>query len=212
MKYLIVSLFFFSLTALAQNDEKSQELLNKMSKEIKSLSSFYMEFSFTMKNAATGEDTKESGKGYVKGDKFNASLGDNEIISNGNKIWTVVKEENVTYESAADDEDEESINPKRLMTIWESGFKNKYVKQDKLNGKAVHVINLFPTNPGEVQYHTITLYIDVASSELSKAIMKTKDGTTMSYEIVSFKKNPEIVASKFVYDTKKYPGYKLIRD
>jgi len=212
MKYLIVSLFFFSLTALAQNDEKSQELLNKMSKEIKSLSSFYMEFSFTMKNAATGEDTKESGKGYVKGDKFNASLGDNEIISNGIKIWTVVKEENVTYESAADDEDEESINPKRLMTIWESGFKNKYVKQDKLNGKAVHVINLFPTNPGEVQYHTITLYIDVASSELSKAIMKTKDGTTMSYEIVSFKKNPEIVASKFVYDTKKYPGYKLIRD
>jgi len=212
MKYLIVSLFFFSLTALAQNDEKSQELLNKMSKEIKSLSSFYMEFSFTMKNAATGEDTKESGKGYVKGDKFNASLGDNEIISNGIKIWTVVKEENVTYESAADDEDEESINPIRLMTIWESGFKNKYVKQDKLNGKAVHVINLFPTNPGEVQYHTITLYIDVASSELSKAIMKTKDGTTMSYEIVSFKKNPEIVASKFVYDTKKYPGYKLIRD
>ena len=212
MKYLIVSLIFFSLTALAQNDEKSQELLNKMSKEIKSLSSFYMEFSFTMKNAATGEDTKESGKGYVKGDKFNASLGDNEIISNGIKIWTVVKEENVTYESAADDEDEESINPKRLMTIWESGFKNKYVKQDKLNGKAVHVINLFPTNPGEVQYNTITLYIDVASSELSKAIMKTKDGTTMSYEIVSFKKNPEIAASKFVYDTKKYPGYKLIRD
>ena len=130
MKYLIVSLIFFSLTALAQNDEKSQELLNKMSKEIKSLSSFYMEFSFTMKNAATGEDTKESGKGYVKGDKFNASLGDNEIISNGIKIWTVVKEENVTYESAADDEDEESINPKRLMTIWESGFKNKYVSNN----------------------------------------------------------------------------------
>jgi outer membrane lipoprotein-sorting protein len=212
MKYLIVSLFFFSLTALAQNDEKSQELLNKMSKEIKSLSSFYLEFSFAMKNASTGEDSKENGKGYVQGDKFNASLGDNEIISNGIKIWTVVKEENVTYESAADDEDEESINPKRLMTIWESGFKNNYVKQDKLNGKAVHVINLFPTNPGEVQYHTITLYIDVASSELSKAIMKTKDGTTMSYEIENFKKNPEIAASKFVYDAKKYPGYKLIRD
>lgn len=212
MKYLVLSILFLSLSAFAQNDEKSQQLLNKMSKEIKSLGSFYMEFSFSMKNASTGEDSKESGKGYVQGDKFNATLGDNEIISNGLKIWTIVKEENVTYESSADDDDDESINPKRLMTIWESGFKNKYVKEDKLNGKAVHMINLFPTNPGEVQYHTITLYIDVATSELTKAIMKTKDGTTMSYEISTFKKNPEIPASKFVYDAKKYPGYKLIRD
>ena len=183
-----------------------------MSKEIKSLGSFYMEFSFSMKNASTGEDSKESGKGYVQGDKFNATLGDNEITSNGMKIWTIVKEENVAYESSADDDDDESINPKRLMTIWESGFKNKYIKEDKLNGKTVHMINLFPTNPGEVQYHTITLYIDAATSELTKAIMKTKDGTTMAYEITSFKKNPEIAASKFVYDAKKYPGYKLIRD
>lgn len=211
MKYLVLSLLFLSLSAFAQNDEKSQQLLNKMSKEIKSLGSFYLEFSFSMKNASTGEDSKESGKGFVQGDKFNAVLGGNEIISNGMKIWTIVKEENVTYESAADDDDE-SINPKRLMTIWESGFKNKYVKEDKLNGKTVHMINLFPTKPGEVQYHTITLYIDAATSELTKAIMKTKDGTTMSYEITSFKKNPEIPASKFVYDAKKYPGYKLIRD
>ena len=212
MKYLVLSILFLSLSAFAQNDEKSQQLLNKMSKEIKSLGSFYMEFSFSMKNASTGEDSKESGKGYVQGDKFNATLGDNEIISNGMKIWTIVKEENVAYESSADDDDDESINPKRLMTIWESGFKNKYVKEDKLNGKTVHMINLFPTNPGEVQYHTITLYIDAATSELTKAIMKTKDGTTMAYEITSFKKNPEIAAYKFVYDAKKYPGYKLIRD
>ena len=212
MKNILFLLMLISTLAYGQKDEKAEAILSKMSSEIKDLKSFSLKFSFAMKNAATGENSTEIGMGYVQGEKFNAVLGENEILSNGIKIWTIVKEENVTYESAADEEDEESINPKKLMTIWESGFKNKYVKEESLNGKLVHVINLFPKNPDDVQYHTIILYIDSKNSELTKAIMKTKDGTTMTYEIKEFKKNIEIPASKFVYDAKNYPGYKLIRD
>lgn len=212
MKYLFLIGVLLSFSVGAQSDEKSDEILNKMSKEIKALNSFSIDFTFSMKNSTTGENTKESGKGLVKGDKFYATLGDNEIISNGVKIWTIVKEENVTYESDADDDDEESINPKKLMTIWESGFKSKYVKEDKIGTASVHVINLFPKKAGEAQYHTITLYVDIKSNEMIKGVMKMKDGTTMSYEITKFEKNSEAPASKFVYDPKKYPGYKLIRD
>jgi outer membrane lipoprotein-sorting protein len=98
------------------------------------------------------------------------------------------------------------------MTIWESGFKNKYEKEDKLNNEAVHVINLYPKNPGKVEYHTITLYISKATNELKKAVMKTKDGTTMTYTLTKFTSNPTVEDSKFVFDIKKYPGYTLIKD
>lgn len=201
-----------SSTLFAQNDEKSEKILNSMSSEIKNLNSFYLEFEIHVKNATTGEDSKQKGTGYVKDDKYYATLGQNILISNAQKNWTVVKEEKVTYQSDASEEDEESINPKKLMTIWETGFKNKYNKQETLNGEKVHVINLFPTNPGEVSYHTIILYIGVDSNQLKKAIMKTKDGSTMTYSIEKFEKNKDIPDSKFVYNPQKFPGFKLIRD
>jgi outer membrane lipoprotein-sorting protein len=212
MKYLMIFIVLATGTLFAQNDEKSEKILNGMSSDIKKLNSFYVEFEMRVKNVTTGEDSKQNGTGYVKGDKYFATLGQNILISNGQKNWTVVKEEKVTYQSDASEEDEESINPKKLMTIWETGFKNKYSKQETLNGKSVHVINLFPTDPGEVSYHTIILYIGVDDNELKRALMKTKDGSIMTYTIDKFEKNKDIPDSKFVYNPQKFPGFKLIRD
>jgi outer membrane lipoprotein-sorting protein len=134
------------------------------------------------------------------------------MICNGVKTWTIVKDERSVYESDASADDEESINPKRLMTIWETGFKNKYDHEDKLNGEAVHVINLYPKVPSKAEYHTIVLYISKTGNELLKASMKAKDGTTMTYVVTKFTANPDIDDAKFVFDKKKYPGYPVIKD
>ena len=211
MRILFTLFILVSFTSYGQ-DAKSQGILDKLSTKMKSQKSFYIEFSANIKNATSGTNESETGKGWVKGSKFYASYGENTIISNGVKTWTIVKEEKSVYETDANENDEESMNPKKLMTIWESGFKNKYEKEDKLNNEAVHVINLFPKNPAKVDYHTITVYISKTSNELKKAVMKSKDGTTMTYSLSKFTSNPEIEDTKFVFDLKKYPGYNLIKD
>jgi outer membrane lipoprotein-sorting protein len=211
MKILFTLFTLVALTSFGQ-DAKSQGILDKLSTKMKSQKSFYIEFSANIKNTTSGTNESETGKGWVKGSKFYASYGENTIISNGVKTWTIVKEEKSVYETDANESDEESMNPKKLMTIWESGFKNKYEKEDKLNNEAVHVINLFPKNPAKVDYHTITVYISKTSNELKKAVMKSKDGTTMTYSLSKFTSNPEIEDTKFVFDLKKYPGYNLIKD
>ncbi|TNE71929.1 MAG: outer membrane lipoprotein carrier protein LolA [Bacteroidetes bacterium] len=207
---LLLSLIF-GLQSFAQ-DEKAQPILDKLSAKMKSQNSFYVEFSANIKNSSLGTEENETGKGWVKGDKYYASFGENTIISNGVKTWTIVKEEKSVYETDADEDDEESINPKKLMTIWESGFKNKYGKETTLGSETVHVIYLYPKNAGAVEYHTIVLYISKTSNELKKVVMKMKDGTVMTYKLTKFEANPEISDSKFVFDVKKYPGYTVIRD
>jgi outer membrane lipoprotein-sorting protein len=211
MRALLIIFSFLSFLTFSQ-DPKSQGVLDKLSSKMKAQKTFYIEFSATIKNNATGRSESENGKGWVKGDKFYASYGENTIISNGIKTWTIVKDEKSVYESDANEKDDESMNPKKLMTIWETGFKNKYEKEDKLNDEAVHVINLYPKNPGKVEYHTIVLYVAKSNSELKKAVMKAKDGTVMSYTLSKFQSNPPIDDSKFVFDMKKYPGYALIKD
>jgi outer membrane lipoprotein-sorting protein len=193
-------------------DAKSQGILDKLSTKMKGLKSFYIEFSANIKNTDSGQNDNETGKGWVKGNKFYASYGENTIISNGVKTWTVIKEEKSVYESDASEDDEESMNPKKLMTIWETGFKNKFDKEDKLSGETVSVISLFPKTPSKSDFHTIILYIGKADNELKKAIMKTKDGTTMTYSLTKFTTNPDVDDAKFVFDKKKFPGYPVIKD
>ena len=193
-------------------DAKSQGILDKLSTKMKGLKSFYIEFSANIKNTDSGQNENETGKGWVKGNKFYASYGENTIISNGVKTWTVIKEEKSVYESDASEDDEESMNPKKLMTIWETGFKNKFDKEDKFGGETVSVISLFPKTPSKSDFHTIVLYIGKADNELKKAVMKTKDGTTMTYSLTKFTTNPDVDDAKFVFDKKKFPGYPVIKD
>jgi outer membrane lipoprotein-sorting protein len=211
MKYLFLIIALISFNSFGQ-DAKAQAILDKLSTKMKNQNSFYVEFSANIKNGSSGTNESETGKGWVKGNKFYASYGDNTIISNGLKTWTVVKEEKSVYETDASADDEESMNPKKLMTIWETGFKNRYDKLETIGGVACHIIYLYPKNASKSDYHTVILYISKEDNELKKAIMKTKDGTTMTYSLSKFQSNPSVEDSKFVYDAKKYPGYTLIRD
>lgn len=211
MKLFLITLSLISFTVFGQ-DAKSQGILDKVSTKMKEYKSFYVEFSSTVKNTASGVNESAIGKGWVKGSKFYASYGDNTIISNGTKNWTVVKEEKSVYETDASSKDSDAINPKKLMTIWETGFKNKYDKEETLGGVKVHVINLYPKNPAKADYHTIILYISKDDLEMKKAIMKSKDGTVMTYSLSKFTANAAVEDTKFVFDIKKYPGYTLIKD
>jgi len=212
MKFITTSLLFCLLAInICAQTSKSQSILNSLSSSMKNMSTFYVEFNANIKNAATGVNDSEKGKGWVKGNKFFASYGPMTLLSNGYKTWTIISEEKSVYESEYSD-DEESMNPKKLMTIWESGFKNKYVKIDSFNGANVHVINLHPTDPENADYHTIILYISEKTNELKKAVMKANDGTIMSYHLTKFESNKPISDSKFNFDKSKYPGYAVIRD
>jgi outer membrane lipoprotein-sorting protein len=217
MKSLLFAFCLLTVSSFSQEskeikDAKSQGILDKLSAKMKGLKSFYIEFNANIKNASTGANETSTGKGWVKDQKFCASYGDNTIISNGLKTWTIVKEEKSVYESDANDKDSEAINPKKLLTIWETGFKNKYEKEETLNGETVHVIYLYPKSPSKAEYHTIILYISKASNEMKKAILKSKNGTTMTYSLTKFTPNESIEDTKFVFDSKKYPGYQIIRD
>ena len=217
MKHLLIACLLLSFTGISQQkdndkDVKAQGILDKLSNKMKALKSFQIEFSASIKNQSSGANDSEIGKGWVKGDKYCASYGDKTIISNGIKTWTVIKEDKSVYQSDVSPKDGDMLNPKKLMTIWETGFKNKYEKEEVLNGEKVHVIYLYPKDPKKVDYHTIILYISKDGLELKKTIVKTKDGSVMTYSLNKLTENLAIEDAKFVIDMKKYPGYHLVKD
>ena len=211
MKLFFSFLILLLVSNLFGQDTKSQAILDKLSLKMKSYKTFYIEFSALIKNTTSGQNDNEIGKGWVKGDKYFANYNDNTIISNGVTTWSIVKEDKSVYEADSDD-GEESLNPKKLMTIWENDFKNKYTKEGKLNNELVHVINLTPKQLDKSDYSSIVLYISKSKNELKKVIMKLKDNTTMTFSLTKLTVNINIDDTKFIFDIKKYPGFSVIKD
>lgn len=211
MKQILFILAVFASTFSFSQDEKADKILSTFSNKVKSAATFYVEFSANIKNASTGANDNNTGKGWVKADKYFASYGDITRLSNGKKSWTIIKEEKSVYISN-EDNDSESINPKKLMTMWDTGFKSKYEKETKIGEETVHLINLYPKNPKSADYHTIVLYISKSTNELKKAILKGKDGTVMTYTVTKLQFNVDAPDSKFVFDKSKFPGYQIIED
>jgi outer membrane lipoprotein-sorting protein len=211
MKLFFSFLILLLVSNLFGQDTKSQAILDKLSLKMKSYKTFYIEFSALIKNTTSGQNDNTIGKGWVKGDKYFANYNDNTIISNGVTTWSIVKEDKSVYEADSDDSDE-SLNPKKLMTIWENDFKNKYTKEGKLNNELVHVINLTPKQLDKSDYSSIVLYISKSKNELKKVIMKLKDNTTMTFSLTKLTVNINIDDTKFIFDIKKYPGFSVIKD
>ena len=106
MKILSTLIAILTLSSFSFGQTSSQTILDKLSKKMKSHNSFYVEFSANTKNTDTGTNSTETGKGWVKGNKFYASMGEIAVVSNGMKTWTIVKEEKSVYESDSDEDED----------------------------------------------------------------------------------------------------------
>ncbi len=91
---LILVLFFTVQAVLAQKDPKALEVLNAMSDKYKSIPAYKANFEYTLNNANEGVNENMQGEIVVKGEKFRLKLGGQEIINNGQTVWTYLAEAN----------------------------------------------------------------------------------------------------------------------
>lgn len=207
MRVLAIICILFVGSAFAQQD-KSKSILEDLGNKIKGYNSFYLEFKSVVKNADAGINETIEGKGWVKGDRFYASYGANTVISNGVKNWIISATDKTVYISYVDNNSDDAINPKNLMTIWEKDVKSKYIKEEK----GMHLIHLYPLVPSKKDFHTILLKVGVTSKDLNHVEVRMKDGTRMFYDIIKITPNVDVADSKFIYNKKDYPGYEEIED
>ncbi len=199
----ILMAILFLGTGFAQ-DSKAKEILDKVSSKTNAYKSIAISFKMTI--SGQGDPITESGKAYLKGDKYKIELHDQDIYCDGTTITTHLKEDAECYTgSVADSEEDGMLSPNKLLTVWEEGYKYKYIKETTFKGIAVHHINIFPKDPAKSKFHTIILKIDKEKLEVVSVFVKGKDGMNMKYILTKFEKNVEISDSKFVFDRLKHP-------
>ena len=118
---------------------------------MKSYKTIAIDFKMTVKG--TRNETT-SGNAGIKDEKYFFHTDQEKTWNNGVNHWSLEDGDDICYKSEVV-EGEDAINPKEILTIWEKGFKYKYLEAtDK-----AHKIKLFPMNPTKSKYHTVTLLL-----------------------------------------------------
>lgn len=206
---LIACVVFSGLKAqkskLAQ-DPEAKKILDKLSAKTKSHKSIRIKFSYTIENLR--EDFSETHKGYafMKGEKYKLLIPGTEIFSDGKNVWRYLKDAEEITISKPEKEDETISNPAKLFTIYESGFKYKYLGKETVNNEKFDLVDLFPEKPGKKDYSRIRLRINKSMNTISTIKTFGKTGNNFTVNVLEFKPDVQISDNLFTFDKKKYPS------
>jgi outer membrane lipoprotein carrier protein len=193
------------LNSAAQDDPKAKGILDDLSKTTKAYKTITADYAYTMFNKEKKQTDKLTGKVQVKGSKFKLVIPGNIIVCDGKTIWSHNKDAAEVTIKNFDATNEDQVNPSKIFTLYETGYKYKYDKEEKVGAIICHVIDLFPAiKPEKKKFHTIKLYVDKVKKQVVQLKMLMKDGGTQVYEIKSFKPNTEIPDATFTFDTKPF--------
>jgi outer membrane lipoprotein-sorting protein len=201
---IIITLCIIAQLSYAQVDAKAKGILDQVSAKTKAYKTIRTEVTYTLTNKKDGVSSNKTLKVWLKGSKYRIDTGDQLIISDGKSVWKYIKGETEVELSEPDPADD-GITPNNMFSIYEKGFKYKFVKEEVKGGKTTYIIDLFPLKPKEKDYTAIKVFIDKATMRIIRAEMSGKNGSTYSYSIKTFTPNETLGDDLFIFDKVKYP-------
>ena len=213
MKKILIALIVLGtvgFTANAQTDAKAKEILAAVSKKYRSYDVVKTDFTFTLNNAKAKVKETQQGTLYVKANanKYKVAMTNQDLISDGKVQWTYLKNDQEVQISNVDNSGD-AINPAKIFTIYEKGFKYAYTGESKVGAKVYQIIDLTPTDTKKAVFK-VRLSIDKVSKQIANVVIFEKNGNTYTYNVKTFSPNVKVPETTFAFDAKKYPGVEVI--
>jgi len=212
IKYSILGLVFGVSALNAQTEgEKAKTILDSLSSTTKSYSSISVDFEIQMSNKAEDINEKQTGHIDLSGNKYKLSLGPTMVLFNDAFKWTVLTDaEEVTKEAAEDMEGNGELAPSKIFTMYEDGFKYRFTGEETVDGVKVAVIELVPENPADKSYSRAIVHVDQAKNQMTKFVLKGKDGNVTTYSFKTFETNKDFGGQYFDYTNALCPGCEVL--
>lgn len=189
-------------------DPKAKSILDKVSQKNKSYKTIKSDFAIILENKK--DNIKDSKKGviWIKGNKYKIDLAQSTIFYDGTTMWTYLKESNEVNITSPDPKDDNTLNPAKIFSIYESGYKIRFIRERFEKNRALYEIELYPIDLKK-DYTKINLKIDKDKNQIFSMKRFGKDGTDFYIEILNIKPNEEMADAMFVFDKSKYPKVEI---
>jgi outer membrane lipoprotein carrier protein len=210
--FLVIALstaaFSFAQTN-ADADKKAKGILKKVSEKFRKYKSLKATFVITVENQKDKSSDVQKGTIQLKGNKYHLTVADQDIISDGQTVWTYMKDVNEIQVNNAST-DSNAITPANFLTLYEKGFLFKFVGEEKDGAMTYQLVELIPIDPKKKSVVKVKLKISKKDQMIHQARLIDKNGTVITYKIEKFFPDSASADSLFSFNVKNYPGAELI--
>lgn len=197
---------FFSSLVFAQGIEQAKYLLDQVSEEMKSHENIRFDFSYVLENKKEQIRQEMEGNVTLAGDRYQLNFLDAIQLFDGDKIYTIVPENEEITITYPEDEEDVSVNPSKLLSFYEKGYGYEWDIEQRVMGKKIQFIKLLP-NPVSDEVKYLLLGIDVDRKQVYRLIEVGANGTLTTLTLNNQEYNISLPPNYFVFDAKAYPNY-----
>lgn len=196
----IVLVFGFVLGVFMNAQTSGKALLNKATEKMKSYSSLYSTFDYSLDNAKENIHDKQHGYIYLKGDQYHLSLLGIKQIFDGKKVYTISEEDQEVTISKGENE-ETLLTPTKILNSYKKGFT---ITMGEKKGGIQYVV-LTPKKKSNTK--KVLIGIRPESNDLYSVMEENNEGTQTTLTLNKLIPNFPVPLMLLQYDTHKYKNY-----
>ena len=197
----------------AKNSSKSNEakdLMETVASKVRSYENVEIGFEYTFRDPSANINQETRGTVSLKGDKYRMDLMGVVRIFDGEKIYTIVPEDEEVTISKFDPTNDQALSPSKMLLFYENGYSYKMDIVQNVMGRTIQYVKLNPTDKNS-EIDQILLGIDRQTKHIYNLIQMMKDGSQITIEINSFKTNQPFSNLLFTFREEKYKDYYINR-
>ena len=203
---LLFLLMGFSFLTMAQGPEQAKYLLNKVSTEIKTHQNLRLEFQYVLENKEEQIRQETEGKVTFAGDQYLLEFLDVIQLSDGEKLHTIVPENEEITISTPDPDEAISVNPSKLLSFYEEGYDYQWDISQRVMGRTIQYVKLIPSEENnDIRY--LLLGIDLTKNSIYRLIEIGNNKTTTTLTILNQEENISLPSDYFEFDSSEYPNF-----
>lgn len=203
---LLFLLMGFSFLTMAQGPEQAKYLLNKVSTEIKTHQNLRLEFQYVLENKEEQIRQETEGKVTLAGDQYLLEFLDVIQLFDGEKLHTIVPENEEIIISTPDPDEAISVNPSKLLSFYEEGYDYQWDISQRVMGRTIQYVKLIPSEEkNDIRY--LLLGIDLAENSIYRLIEIGNNKTTTTLTILNQEENISLPSDYFEFDSSEYPNF-----
>jgi outer membrane lipoprotein-sorting protein len=203
---LLFLLMGFSFLTMAQGPEQAKYLLNKVSAEIKTHQNLRLEFQYVLENKEEQIRQETEGKVTLAGDQYLLEFLDVIQLFDGEKLHTIVPENEEITISTPDPDEAISVNPSKLLSFYEEGYDYQWDISQRVMGRTIQFVKLIPSEENnDIRY--LLLGIDLDENSIYRLIEIGNNKTTTTLTILNQEENISLPNDYFEFDSSEYPNF-----
>lgn len=200
-KYILILIGI--LTSISLSAQTAEEYLNSVIEKHKSYDDISIIFNCKVVDTENGYHESTTGHASMKGDSYIMNIEGQEMICNGETLWThLIYDEEVMISEVTEDNDS---SPLGIINSFSENVTATFIETDDPDIKVIEIKEII-----DATFEKILLSFNKHNSNIKKIHIFISEGNEFIYEITDFKTNQNLPDSMFIFDETIHPNVEVI--